>query len=87
VVLGGFGLVLVASGFGAALMWRVVHLPSLPPALPVWVSSLLMGGGAFGIVAAVVAGQWLGVVGAALVFLTFLIQFVTSIRGRSASSQ
>lgn len=86
-LLAGFALVLVATAFGATLMWRVVHLPTQPPALPIWVSSLLVVGGAMWIAAALVAGQWLGIAGAVLVSITFVIQFVLSLRHRSPSGQ
>lgn len=83
-VLAGFALVLVSAAFGAALMWRLVHLPSQPPAMPIWVSSLLLLGGAFWIVAAVIAGQWLGVVSGVLISITFGVQFALSVRRGSA---
>ncbi len=86
-VLAGFALVLVSAAFGAALMWRLVHLPSQPPALPIWVSSLLLGGGAFWIIAAVMAEQWLGVVGGVLISISFGIQFALSLRHRSQSGR
>ena len=86
-VLAGLGLLLVATGFGAALMFRVVHLPGRPPALPIWVSSLLVVGGALLIVASVVAGHWLGVASAVLISITFVIQFVLSIRQRAADGR
>jgi hypothetical protein len=86
-VLAGFALVLVSAAFGAALMWRLVHLPRQPPALPIWVSSLLLVGGAFWIVAAAIAEQWLGVVSGVLISLTFGIQFAQSLRRGSASDR
>lgn len=66
-------------------MWRMVHLPNQPPALPTWVSSLLVLGGALWIMATVLAGRWLGVASAVLLSITFVIQLVVSLRHRSAS--
>lgn len=86
-LLAGFALVLIATAFGATLMWRVVHLPSQPPALPVWVSSILVASGALWIAAAVVAGQWLGIASAVLITITFVIQLLASLRHRYPSGQ
>jgi hypothetical protein len=82
-----FGLLLLATALGAVVMWRVVHRPSQPPALPIWVSSLLVVGGAIWIAAAVVAGQLTLIVSAVLISVTFLIQLVMSLRNRAASGQ
>ena len=82
-----FGLLLLATALGAAVMWRVVHLPSQAPALPIWVSSLLVVGGAMWIAAAVVAGLWLMIVSAVATSITFVIQLVMSLRNRAASRQ
>ena len=86
-VLSGLALLIVATAFGATVMWRLVHQPNQPPALPVWVSGLLVLGGALLIVAAVIAGQWLGIASAVSISITFVIQFVVSLRRRSASNQ
>ena len=80
-----FGLLLVSTAVGAAVMWRLVHLPSQPPALPIWVSSLLVLGGAVWIAGAVATGQWLLIVSAVFTSITFVIQLVMSLRHRSAS--
>jgi energy-converting hydrogenase Eha subunit A len=79
-LLGGLALLLLATALGATVMWRMVHLPRQPPALPVWVSSLLVAGGVLSIGATVIAGQWLGVLSAVLVSLPFVIQLVLSLR-------
>ena len=86
-ILSGFALLLLATALGAALMWRVAHQPNRPPALPVWVSSLLVAGGALMIAASVVAGQSLGIVSATLTSIGFVIQFVQSLRHRPSSGQ
>ena len=81
-ILSGFALLLLATALGAALMWRVVHERKHLPALPVWVSALLVGGGAMLITAGVVAGQQSVITTGTLMSIGFVTQFVQSLRRR-----
>lgn len=86
-VVSGFALLLVAAAIGATVMWRMVHLPSEPPALPIWVSCLLFLSGPLWTIAAILTGQWLLIASGVVISINFVIQLVQSIRHRSASGQ
>lgn len=80
-------LLLIAVAFGAAIMWRLVNLPKLPPPLPLWVSALfLLATGAW-LAAGVIAEAWLLAAGAAVMCLGEVWQLVASMRAPSRPSR
>jgi hypothetical protein len=67
---------------GAVIMWRLVHMKANPPPLPAWVHAVeLTALSLFGI-SAWIAGQWLTVIGIALLIALAIIQLVASVRAR-----
>ena len=83
-ILGIIALALVATSLGAVLMWRWVHEGKHLRALPVWVPSLAVGGGAMWIAAGVVAGQQSIITSGILTSIGFVIQLVQSLRHRTS---
>ena len=74
----------ISVAFGATLMWRLVHVPKLPPALPVWVSTLYLTAGLLMAAAMLVSEAWLGLAGAVFTSLAFAAQLMASLRNRAS---
>jgi len=77
-------LLVVGVALGATVLWRLDHLPTLPPPLPAWVA-VSWGAGVFAWSAALfVAGQWPTAAGT--LALTAIVG-LASLRGRFANGR
>lgn len=82
-ILVGAAYTLISIALGATIMWRLVHVPKLPPPLPVWLSVLYLVVGLLWSAGMLVGGAWLGLVGALLMSALFGQQVVASLRNRA----